>query len=396
MKKSTITKLICLALLCLMIVPFVVACGNKITVYFDAGEGTVDEAERKVKQGELIGRLPTPKREGYKFAGWFEEDDMDYQDQIKKTTPVSFTMVLVAKWEKDETKTQVFFNAGEWGTVATESLFIDKGTSLGTKLVKPTLNDDNAVFEGWFDTNGNMVTNVTVFKEDTVLTARYVEPVICKVSGTYNHDWTDFDYEESVATCTTDGKATRYCKDCGFKQEKIGDPKLGHDYEGVLWESDPTNLLRQFRACKRCKTNAYVSYINLSDKVASTKLDGRVSGADNVGCLYDGDLTSTFGKTFCGQGSGPLTITVKFTEATQVDCVFVKGEGSLTYRLKVKIAGESDYKVITNNGAFGSEAKKFDINGTITEAIFETDNAGDGMCFWQEFAFAKSGAVIEE
>ena len=395
MKKSTIVKLICLAMLCLIMVPFIASCGNKITVYFDAGEGTVDETERKVKQNELIGRLPTPKREGYKFDGWYEEDDMDYQDQIKKTTPVSFPMVLVAKWVKDNTKAQIFFNAGKWGSVSTETLFIDKGTSLGMKLVEPTLNDDNAVFEGWF-LDGKKVSQTTVFDKDVVLEAKYLEPVICEISGTYNHDWTQFDYEESKATCTTDGKATRYCKDCGFKQELIGDPKLGHDYEGVLWESDPTNLLRQTRSCKRCKTPAYITYINVSDKIVSTKLDGRVSGADNVGCLYDGNLTDTFGKTFCGQGSGPLTITVSFTEATQVDCVFVKGEGSLTYRLKVKVAGESDYKIITNNGAFGSEPKKFEIGATITEAIFETDNAGDGMCFWQEFAFAQTGAVIED
>ena len=394
MKRSTITKLICLALLCMILVPFVASCGNKITVYFDPGEGTLDESEleRKVKQNELIGKLPTPKREGYKFAGWFEEDDMDYQDQIKKTTPVSFPMVLVAKWEIDDSKISIEFDTNG-GTLEKDVIYIDRGTSLSSKLVDPK-RDDGATFEGWF-LNGEKVGKTTVFNENATLEARWIEPVICTANGTYNHTWTPFDYTESEATCTTDGKATRYCQDCGFKQEMIGDPKLGHDYEGIEWVSDPTNPLKQTRTCARCQRSASIEYKNLKTSISETKVDGDVYGSENTGCLYNGNWTETTGTTFSAKTGNSVKVSISFLQATEVDCVFIKGTGSYTYELSVLYAGDTEYTKITGNGSFGEIAQRHDINGAITNAVIYMQNGGVGNGCWQEVAFAEISRVEE-
>ncbi len=43
---------------------------NSYIVTLDPGEGTVDKTTLSVTYGEAYGELPTPKREGYTFAGW--------------------------------------------------------------------------------------------------------------------------------------------------------------------------------------------------------------------------------------------------------------------------------------------------------------------------------------
>ena len=46
--------------------------GQTVTVSFDAGEGTVEPATKKVNAGEAIGELPVPTREGgWVFLGWY-------------------------------------------------------------------------------------------------------------------------------------------------------------------------------------------------------------------------------------------------------------------------------------------------------------------------------------
>ena len=50
MRKSTLTKIICLVVLCLMVLPLVMACGKSHTIYFDANGGTVEEESRKVDE----------------------------------------------------------------------------------------------------------------------------------------------------------------------------------------------------------------------------------------------------------------------------------------------------------------------------------------------------------
>ena len=390
MKKSTLTKLLCLVILCIMVLPLVMACGTKYTIYFDANGGELKEGEeeRRVKSGEMIGALPTPSKEGYKFMGWYEEEDTNQEDRIKKTTMVAFNMVLVAKWEINDNVVSVEFDANG-GDLAKDVVYIDKGTNLGDRLVNPT-RSDGATFVGWFDAKGNKVSKTTKFSTSVVVTAKWIEPVICTGSGTFTHRWTPWDYEAATATCTQDGKAIRFCQDCGHREETIGEEKLGHDY-ATGWTY---GQMQQSRLCDRCNREEIVSYTNLSTKIKDTVITGSVYGPENVNCLYNNNWTETFGTTFAGKG-GAVTLDVTFKEATEVDCVFIKGAGSNGYVLSVLYAGETDYTVITETGAFGDVAPKYDINGTITNVRIHMANSGDGGSYWQELAFADIPEIEE-
>ncbi len=353
-------------------------------VTFDAEGGELSQNTLNATHGSKIGTLPIPERLGYVFIGWYEKSDTNYENKIDESTVVTDNMELVAKWEIDDTKIAIFFDANG-GTVEKETVYIDKGASLGIKLVDPVRND-GAIFLGWY--NGTeKVSRTTTFNNDVVLVAKWVESVICTVSGTYDHDWTSFDYSEAAPTCTEDGKAVRYCKDCGFKQEIPGDPKLGHDYVGAEWEIDAENPLKQSRRCNRCLRYQTVTYTNLSASIKDTTVTGDIYGANNIGCLYNGNWTETTG-TFCGKNGSPLTVTIELLEPTQVDYIFVKGTGNLVFSLKVKYAGDTEYTILTSNATFGY-LRRIEIGGEITEAVFETSNGGNGTWYWQEIALAQ-------
>ena len=91
-----------LRILCLTLI-LAVACGiaaklhvdnKEYKVEFDANGGTGVQAQYVVKGG-LVTAPQDPTREGYKFLGWFfNEDEFDFD------TPVKGAMTLVAHWEK--------------------------------------------------------------------------------------------------------------------------------------------------------------------------------------------------------------------------------------------------------------------------------------------------------
>lgn len=91
-----------LRVLCLTLI-LAVACGiaaklhvdnKEYKVEFDANGGTGVEAQYVVK-GELATAPADPSREGYKFLGWFHNEDLyDF------ATPIKGAMTLVAHWEK--------------------------------------------------------------------------------------------------------------------------------------------------------------------------------------------------------------------------------------------------------------------------------------------------------
>ena len=54
----------------------------------------------KARKGEMLGTLPHPQKEGYYFAGWYEEGDTAYSNPITAETYAERDMTLVAKWTK--------------------------------------------------------------------------------------------------------------------------------------------------------------------------------------------------------------------------------------------------------------------------------------------------------
>ena len=142
------------------------------TVTFNANGGTVDEASRKVKYGEEIGALPTPIYENHTFLGWFDSDDIDFQNRITKEYIVTSNTKLVAGWKANVSFT-VTFDAKK-GTVDEESRTVFEGQPYGS-LPTPTRN--GYVFLGWFsadDTNFDKRIEATdIVNSDMSLVAWY-------------------------------------------------------------------------------------------------------------------------------------------------------------------------------------------------------------------------------
>ena len=69
---------------------------NAYTITFDANGGTVTPKTKEVVFNKTYGTLPTPKRAGYTFLGWFKGND-----KITNTTVVSIAEnhTLTAHWE---------------------------------------------------------------------------------------------------------------------------------------------------------------------------------------------------------------------------------------------------------------------------------------------------------
>nr|MCR5591227.1 InlB B-repeat-containing protein [Lachnospiraceae bacterium] len=149
---------------------------NKYTVTYDPDGGTISEPSKEVTFGSKYGKLPTPVKNGYTFAGWFTAKTGGVQ--VKADTLVSSdnldvnagTHCLYARWNA-KTIT-VSLDAGE-GTCSKKNLtvtFAGKYTNL-PDATPP----DGMEFVGWF-TDGN--TNITADSTVTIalnhtLTARY-------------------------------------------------------------------------------------------------------------------------------------------------------------------------------------------------------------------------------
>ena len=70
------------------------------TVSFDSLGGTPVEAQKHM-YAELVDGPEPPTREGYRFAGWFQDRDCLYEWDLSNHR-VQQSITLYAKWEKAE------------------------------------------------------------------------------------------------------------------------------------------------------------------------------------------------------------------------------------------------------------------------------------------------------
>ena len=143
---------------------------KKIT--FDANGGTVCEESRKVKYGDEIGILPTPTYENHTFLGWYDSDDVNFENRIKKTYIVTSAMKLVAKYQSNTVYT-VTFDANR-GTVDEESRSVGEGQPYG---LLPTPTRNGYLFLGWFSqddvSRDNKISATDIVNSDISLVAAW-------------------------------------------------------------------------------------------------------------------------------------------------------------------------------------------------------------------------------
>ena len=129
---------------------------NEYTVTFDANGGTVTPDTMTLTHGDVYGKLPTPTRDGYTFAGWFT--DPNGGAKVEQGDVVTASHTLYAQWTANEY--DVTFNAND-GTVGTTTKTVTYGSTYGGL---PTPTREGYTFAGWFTKKdgGTQVTKETV------------------------------------------------------------------------------------------------------------------------------------------------------------------------------------------------------------------------------------------
>ncbi|MDD4850956.1 MAG: InlB B-repeat-containing protein, partial [Gemmiger sp.] len=81
-----------------------------LLVYFNANGGSVNPNSKRVSYEYTYGEMPTPQRTGYKFLGWYDQED----NKILSDTHVwrKYEHTLWAKWEQSTVKVNLDANGG--------------------------------------------------------------------------------------------------------------------------------------------------------------------------------------------------------------------------------------------------------------------------------------------
>ena len=153
-----ILKILFVFIFCLILM----SCGKEYTVTFDTDGGTIIESV-KVKKGEKIAKPSDPIKEGYKFNGWyFNDEEWSFIGYI-----VTDDMELKAKWESNEYKVIFDTDGG--------NIIEDITLKIGDKIIKP--NDpvkEGHTFDGWYynDEAWNFEENLVT--ENITLTSKWI------------------------------------------------------------------------------------------------------------------------------------------------------------------------------------------------------------------------------
>ena len=137
------------------------------TINFDGNGGTVGVEKKWVDHGNAMNFMPTPKRDGYTFTGWYTAKTGG--SKVYSTTKVTKNMTLYAQWKKNSCT--ITFNANG-GKVSTASKTVNGGTAIGTM---PTPTRSGYTFTGWFTakTGGTKVYSTTKVTNNMTLYAQW-------------------------------------------------------------------------------------------------------------------------------------------------------------------------------------------------------------------------------
>lgn len=117
---------------------------NKYDVTFDLNyEGAVTPESKTVTYDGTYGELPTPKRSGYKFLGWFT--DLTGTGKVTADNKVSITaaQTLYAHWSEDDSKYPLWVNNTQVTTKNADNVFNDGTVSYDAGTNTLTLNNCN-------------------------------------------------------------------------------------------------------------------------------------------------------------------------------------------------------------------------------------------------------------
>lgn len=207
------------------------------TVSFDTAGGSKVEAQT-VNHGDKAMKPADPKRDGWKFQGWYlNGKPYDF------TSPVETDVTLTARWEKSQSKTyKVMFDTGNGSGVPAQT--VEKGDT-ASKPKDPTLK--GFTFKGW-TLDGKPYDFTTPVNADITLTARWEQNEVPPTVRTHKvvvrlydgkteeYDVADGDRLVLPANPTRDGYVFKGLADKDGKPYDMSSPVKGDLTLECVWE----------------------------------------------------------------------------------------------------------------------------------------------------------------
>lgn len=159
--------IIALVLVLLLVILFLIfGRDEKYTITFDTNGGTEITAI-EVKNNETVKLPEAPKKDGYKFVGWTNEEGK----VITKGTKVTGDITLKAEWVSNDAEIiTAEFNTDGGNEI--DNIIIEKGHII-LLPIDPTR--DGYIFAGWLDGNGNFIAEDTIVTNNITLKARWIK-----------------------------------------------------------------------------------------------------------------------------------------------------------------------------------------------------------------------------
>ena len=351
--------------------------GKSLVVNYNANGGKCDKEKSLVPFNGTITDLPTPKMEGYRFLGWFDESGKQYTSSTKVTDD---NLALTAKWEVQGLS--ITFDANGGSCDKTE-MKVTYGKKAG-KLPEPTR--DGYSFLGWYYTKNSQEYELTSDITITSSISAYAK-------------WDAFEY--MILLDARSGKCDEesvfaYCG------EKIGDiptpTRKGYYFggwytkpggKGTLYTDKSLMPSKDFTLyAKWTKISGYASKVTLNSTKATLGVGQKLTLKPVTTPQYTLDKftwTSSNPKVCSVNANGQITalkkgtatITVKTTKGKTATCkVTVKSPATsikLNYTKRTVSAGQEIIVKATVKGYGGkltwscnNSCAKVDDNGNIT------------------------------
>lgn len=164
--KKTIIIIVLVLILFLIILFLFFGRKGSYTITFDTNGGSEITAI-EVKNNEIVKLPEAPKKDGYKFVGWTNEDGK----VITKGAKVTEDITLKAEWISNTAKT-ITTKFDTNGGSEIDDIIIEKGHII-LLPIEPTR--DGYTFVGWFNSNGNFITKDTVLTSNITLKAMWIK-----------------------------------------------------------------------------------------------------------------------------------------------------------------------------------------------------------------------------
>ena len=121
---------------------------GRYTVTFNPNGGTVDQASKKVTQGQRLGTLPVPTREKYDFIGWYT--GIETGVEVTENTLADLNLTYYARWKRQVTR-------------------FDTGPNINSKLL--SYQDTYGSFSGFFNYEESSDPDISYLTSENIASA---------------------------------------------------------------------------------------------------------------------------------------------------------------------------------------------------------------------------------